>query len=421
MLTPPTPRDPDFLARLAELAPDCCPVVAYGALRAARRARRARARLGQPALLAAAGLARCRPGAAGPDGRRRRHRRHDLRASRRASTPARCSARSPRRCGPTTPPAPCSTGWPHAGAGLLVATMDGLADGSLHAVPQPAEGVSLAPKLSTEEARVRWGLPAHVVDRHVRGCTPAPGAWTTFRGERVKVGPVRVVRPACGARGRRPVRCDPGDGGATGLLGWPPASCTSPSTRCSSARPPRRSSSARCARTARSRWPRPTGPAVSGSHRGSASMAEHDNRGGGRPARPRPRQRSVTAPSERTRRAEPTRFAAYTLLRAVDDGSYANLEMPAILRRHRLEGRDAAFATELALRHHPVAGLLRRRHRRGGRPPDRPHRPAGARRAAPRRAPAARDAGGHPRRRRPDRRAWPRWWPGPARAGSSTP
>jgi len=78
-------------------------------------------------------------------------------------------------------------------------------------------------------------------------------------------------------------------------------------------------------------------------------MAEHDKRGsgsGGGGGRG-PRQRSATAPSERTRRAEPTRFAAYTLLRAVDEGSYANLEMPTILRRHRLEGRDAAFATEL--------------------------------------------------------------------------
>ncbi|NHA67205.1 RsmB/NOP family class I SAM-dependent RNA methyltransferase [Phycicoccus flavus] len=61
-----------------------------------------------------------------------------------------------------------------------------------------------------------------------------------------------------------------------------------------------------------------------------------------------PRQRSRTAPAQRTRRAEPTRFAAYTLLRAVDEGAYANLEMPQVLRRHRLEGRDAAFATELA-------------------------------------------------------------------------
>ncbi|MEO7422794.1 MAG: transcription antitermination factor NusB [Ornithinibacter sp.] len=56
----------------------------------------------------------------------------------------------------------------------------------------------------------------------------------------------------------------------------------------------------------------------------------------------------MTAPSERTRGAEPTRFAAYSLLRAVSEGAYANLEMPAILRRRHLEGRDAAFATELA-------------------------------------------------------------------------
>ena len=69
-------------------------------------------------------------------------------------------------------------------------------------------------------------------------------------------------------------------------------------------------------------------------------MAEHGTRG--------PRSRSATAPSQRTKRAEPTRFAAYTLLRTVADGGYANLELPDILRRHHLAGRDAAFATELA-------------------------------------------------------------------------
>ena len=67
-----------------------------------------------------------------------------------------------------------------------------------------------------------------------------------------------------------------------------------------------------------------------------------------RPPRSGPRRRSATTPAQRTRRAEPTRFAAYTLLRAVADGAYANLEMPRILRQRRLEGRDAAFATELA-------------------------------------------------------------------------
>ena len=77
-----------------------------------------------------------------------------------------------------------------AGAGLLVATMDGLENGSLVAKPQPAEGVSLAPKLTVDDARVDWSRPAFVVDRLVRGCTPNPGAWTTFRGERVKLEPV---------------------------------------------------------------------------------------------------------------------------------------------------------------------------------------------------------------------------------------
>ena len=77
-----------------------------------------------------------------------------------------------------------------AGAALLVATLDGLEEGTVSAVPQPAEGVSLAPKLGTADARVDWAAPALRVDRLVRACTPAPGAWTTFRGQRVKLGPL---------------------------------------------------------------------------------------------------------------------------------------------------------------------------------------------------------------------------------------
>jgi methionyl-tRNA formyltransferase len=78
-----------------------------------------------------------------------------------------------------------------AGATLLVATMDGIADGSLVPVPQPADGVSVAPKVTVADAEVPWDSPARHVDRLVRACTPAPGAWTTFRGERLKLGPVR--------------------------------------------------------------------------------------------------------------------------------------------------------------------------------------------------------------------------------------
>ncbi|NNG41240.1 methionyl-tRNA formyltransferase [Flexivirga sp. ID2601S] len=80
-----------------------------------------------------------------------------------------------------------------AGAGLLVASLDGLADGSITPVPQPADGVSMAPKITTEDAEIRWSAPAFAVDRRIRACTPAPGAWTTFRGERLKLGPVTAA------------------------------------------------------------------------------------------------------------------------------------------------------------------------------------------------------------------------------------
>lgn len=61
-----------------------------------------------------------------------------------------------------------------------------------------------------------------------------------------------------------------------------------------------------------------------------------------------PRPRSAQRPAERGRTADAPRRAAYALLRAVDGGAYANLELPRILRDLRLEGRDAGFATELA-------------------------------------------------------------------------
>ncbi len=67
-----------------------------------------------------------------------------------------------------------------AGAELLVRTLDAIEDGTIAAVPQPADGVSHAPRLLPADARVDWTRPAYVVDRLVRGCTPAPGAWTTL-------------------------------------------------------------------------------------------------------------------------------------------------------------------------------------------------------------------------------------------------
>ncbi len=79
-----------------------------------------------------------------------------------------------------------------SGADLLERTLDGIADGTLAAVPQPADGVTYAPKITVAEARVRWDLPAQVVDRRIRAVTPNPGAWTMIGDLRVKVGPVTL-------------------------------------------------------------------------------------------------------------------------------------------------------------------------------------------------------------------------------------
>jgi methionyl-tRNA formyltransferase len=77
-----------------------------------------------------------------------------------------------------------------SGARLLVATLDGIADGSLHPRPQPSDGVSLAPKITADTARIDWRAPAPAIDRQLRSLTPAPGAWTESAWGRVILGPV---------------------------------------------------------------------------------------------------------------------------------------------------------------------------------------------------------------------------------------
>jgi methionyl-tRNA formyltransferase len=86
-----------------------------------------------------------------------------------------------------------------SGAELLRQTMDGLAAGRLVGVPQPTEGVSHAAKLRPDDVRVDWTTPAMHIDRLIRAATPAPGAWTTFRGKRLKLGPVHPVLPPSGS------------------------------------------------------------------------------------------------------------------------------------------------------------------------------------------------------------------------------
>ncbi|MGA4985080.1 methionyl-tRNA formyltransferase [Streptomyces cellulosae] len=192
VLKPNRPKDPDFLERLREIAPDCCPVVAYGALLP-------NAALDIPAhgwVNLHFSLLPAWRGAAPVQ--------HAIMAGDEITGATTFLIEEGLDSGPvygtvteeirpTDTSGDLLTRLAFAGAGLLAATMDGIEDGTLKAVPQPSEGVSLAPKVTVEDARVDWRAPALRVDRVVRGCTPAPGAWTTFRGERLKIVQARPV------------------------------------------------------------------------------------------------------------------------------------------------------------------------------------------------------------------------------------
>ena len=192
VLKPGHPREPEFLEALTALAPDCCPVVAYGAL------------VPQAALdIPVHGWVNlhfsCLPawrGAAPVQ--------HALWAGDEVTGATTFRLVRELDAGPsygvmTERIRPDDTAGDllarlaEGGAGLLVATLDGIADGSLEARPQQEDGVSLAPKITVDDARVDWGQPAVAIDRQVRACTPAPGAWSLVGDERIKLGPVRLA------------------------------------------------------------------------------------------------------------------------------------------------------------------------------------------------------------------------------------
>ncbi|WP_020658127.1 methionyl-tRNA formyltransferase [Amycolatopsis benzoatilytica] len=192
VLTPARAGDPAFLARLRELAPEVCPVVAYGAL------------LPQSALdIPVHGWVNLH---------------FSLLPAWRGAAPVQAAIRAGDEitgastfrivkeldAGPVFGVVTETIG-PHdtsgallgrlaeSGAELLRSTVDGIEDGTLRAVEQAAEGMSYAPKVTVEDARVSFADPAAAVDRHIRSVTPEPGAWAEFRGERFKLGPVTVV------------------------------------------------------------------------------------------------------------------------------------------------------------------------------------------------------------------------------------
>jgi methionyl-tRNA formyltransferase len=192
VLRPNKPNSAEFVAELAELAPECCPVVAYGAmLRDGLLAvpQHGWVNLHFSLLPAWRGAGPVQAAIAAGD----------------EVTGATTFAIEPDLdSGPvygvvTETIRPDDTAGELlgrlavSGAELLAATLDGIADGALTPVPQSPDGVSYAPKISVDDARVRWDLPAAVIERRIRAVTPHPGAWTLIGDLRVKLGPVAVV------------------------------------------------------------------------------------------------------------------------------------------------------------------------------------------------------------------------------------
>ena len=193
VLKPQRPRDEEFVARLAELAPDCCPVVAYGALlpqRVLDIPQHGWVNLHFSLLPAWRGAAPVQ---------------HAILAGDKTTGATTFRIVLELDAGPvfaavTEPIRPDDTAGDllHrlsvSGARLLVTTLDGIEDGTLTPTPQPeSDGqLSYASKISVDDARIDWKEPADVVDRLIRACFPAPGAWTTFEGERFKINSARI-------------------------------------------------------------------------------------------------------------------------------------------------------------------------------------------------------------------------------------
>lgn len=192
VLTPERPRDPEFLARLTEIAPDCVPVVAYGALvppAALEIPRFGWVNLHFSLLPAWRGAAPVQHAVWHGDeitGASVFQLEAGLDTGPVFGTLA-------EKIRPTDTAGDLLGRLADDGAGLLVSVLDAIEDGTVTPIAQPADGITLAPKITVEDAQIRWDEPAFAVDRRVRAATPSPGAWSLHQGERIKIGPVSPV------------------------------------------------------------------------------------------------------------------------------------------------------------------------------------------------------------------------------------
>ena len=195
VLRPGRPNSDEFIGELTELAPECCAVVAYGALLSERLLavpKHGWVNLHFSLLPAWRGAAPVQAAIAAGD--------TVTGATTFQIEPALDSGPVfgvvTETVRPTDTTGELLERLSISGAALLATTIDGIADASLTPVPQPSDGVTIAPKITVDEARVRWDLPAHVVERRIRAVTPNPGAWTMIGELRVKLGAVTVDESA---------------------------------------------------------------------------------------------------------------------------------------------------------------------------------------------------------------------------------
>ncbi|GGO91728.1 methionyl-tRNA formyltransferase [Nocardioides phosphati] len=190
VLKPSHPRDPEFQAALKELDPDCCPVVAYGALlpqSALDIPRHGWVNLHFSLLPAWRGAAPVQRSIWAGDEITGATTFRIVRELDAGPT----FGMMTERVRPTDTAGDLLDRLAEGGAELLVQTISGIESGQLEAREQETEGLlSYAPKIQVDDARISWSEPAVGVDRRIRACTPFPGAWSTFQGERIKIGPV---------------------------------------------------------------------------------------------------------------------------------------------------------------------------------------------------------------------------------------